>query len=393
MMKDTGSRLPPPNASSQAPPPRIDGFRTGSTESGPEGGNAADLDHPGELKVSRIRVPPPPPSSLPELDHELIKNCLHLEDCESRVAAHHRSLFHSWHARDVEQAVQHRDLLNHHIRKLEQRNENLSGRLQKTEELLKREQEAEGLVPWSTLDRVTAAALGFFSLVLLGMGINTLATYLMDSGFVIFVEHPALAYLLSAVNVGLAILLKVGFSWSRDDDSKHRYFVWLWGSGLFCGALWLVSFAIIFPNIGAEGLDEIVASLGEESALWDSVLEGIFVCSQLVSEICISAALWIHLDRMAREHAPPVVMEPNPEYRECERRLSEGNESLRADVGKRAELEGWLKATLAREAAYLSKASAAAKAELAAHQAERYGLDGNSGAAGLRKTVRNEDPQ
>lgn len=354
-------------------------------------GCAADFDPPAELKLSRIRIPRPSRLSLPEVDREFIKNCLHLEDCEPRVAAHHRSLFHSWYAGDIEQAVQNRDLVKEHIRGLEGRIRILSRQILKTDELVRQEQEAGGKVAWSTLDLVTAAGLGLFSLVLLGMGINTLATYLMDSGFILFVERPALAYLLSAVNVGLAVLLKVGSSWCRDDVTRHRYFVWLWGSGLVSGALWLVTFAVIFPNIGAQGVDEIIASLGEESALKDAVLEGIFVCSQLVSEICISAALWMHLERMTRAHAPALVVASNPEHRGYLSRLSECNESLRAAVEKRASLEGWLKELQACESVYLSKANSAAKAGLAARQAERYGLNGGNGATGLRNDVKSED--
>jgi hypothetical protein len=357
----------------------------------PSGDDAVDLDHPAELKVWRVRVSHKP--SMPEVDHEFIENCLHLEDCEARVASHHRSLFHLWNDAEIEQAAQNRDLVHHYIRGLERRRAILSGQILRTDELVKQEQEEGGAVAWSTFDRVTAAGLGLFSLVLLGMGMNTLATYLMDSGFIIFVERPALAYLLSAVNVGLAVLLKVGSSWCRDDATRHRYFVWLWGSGLVSGALWLITFAVIFPNIGAQGVDEIIASLGEESALKDAVLEGVFVCSQLVSEICISAALWMHLERMVRVHAPALVMASNPEHRGYLGCLSECNESLRVAVERRASLEGRLKEFQAGESAYLSKATSAARAKLAARQAERFGLDRGTGAADLRSNVRNEDSQ
>ncbi len=380
----------PPQAFFAGPPPGKDD-RERNADAGAGGEPAAELEQPAELHLSRIRVPGPDRLAPPEVDHRLIRDCLHLEDCEARVAEHHRYLFRSWHASDTEQAVQNRDLIHRYIQRLEERIRVLSRQLQRTDELIRQEQEAKGTTAWSTLDLVAVTGFGLFSLVLLGMGMNTLATYLMDSGFIIFVERPALAYLLSAVNLGLAVLLKVGSSWLRNDAAKHRYFLWLWGLGLFSGALWLITFAVIFPNIEAQGVDEVIASLGQESSLKHAVLDGIFVCSQLVSEICISAALWMHLERIARAHAPGVVMARNPEHRGYLKRLSGYNERLRASVDKRAALEGWLEALRACETAYLSRATAAAKAGQALRQAESYGLAGRTGAVGRRDNHHRED--
>ncbi len=383
----------PPQAVVLSPPPGNDGCPAGTDALGE---SAEGAEQPAELKVSRIRVPQPPRLSLPELDHQFIETCLHLEDCEPRVATHHRSLFLSWYGGDVEQAVQARDLLERHVGRLEGKIKLLSRRMLRTDELLSEEQKAAAgadRAAWTKLDVATAAGLGVFSLILLGMGMNTLATYLMDSGFIIFVERPALAYLLSAVNVGLAVLLKVGSSWCRDDATRHRYFVWLWRLGLISGALWLITFAIIFPDIKARGVDEVIANLSEKSALKESLLEDVFVCSQLVCEICISAALWMHLERLARAHAPALVMVSNPEHRGYRKLLSECNESLRAAVEKRAALEGWLKALRACESAYVSKAISAATAGLVSRQAGRYGLDGKNGAGRFHNDVGSEDSQ
>ncbi len=331
--------------------------------------------HPAEMKLSKIKIPDLATLPAPEVDREFIDSCLHLEDCDIRVAEYHRHRFHSQLAGKIERAAQNLHLVNKHIEAVDARIGTLSKKIRKTAELVKEEQKGEERLPWGTLDLFTAAGFGLFSVVLLGMGINTMATYLMDAGFVMFVERPWVAYLLSAVNVGLALLLKVGASWCRDDDAKHRYFVRLWGSGLFSGALWLVSFAIIFPDIGAQGIEEFIAGIGQESSLRDAVLESIFVCSQLISEVCISAALWIHLARVAREHGPALVMASNPEYCGYLRCLSDQKESLRAAVETRARLAGRLKELQALEDAHLSKAKSVLEAALAARRAERYGLD------------------
>lgn len=357
-----------------SPPPGSDGRGDGMDARDVRG--TSDPEQPADLHVSRIKVQASR-LQLPKLDDKLVENCAHLEDCEVRVAAHHRSLFHSWYAGETERAVQSRDLLNRHIERLQGWIARLSRRIARTDELLRREQEAKGTTPWSTGDRVLAAGFGLFSLVLLGMGMNTLATYLMDSGFILFVEHPALAYLLSAVNLGMAVLLKVGASWCRDDVARHRYFLWLWGLGLLSGAVWLVAFATIFPNIETRGVDEVIASLSKENGIKQAILEGTFVCSQLVCEICISAALWMHLERMVRAHAPSSIMERNPEHRAYVDRLSGYNEHLRVAVEKRAALDGRLKEIAALESAYLSMATSAAKARAAALKAARYGMDRN----------------
>src|SRR5688572_30332071 len=117
----------------------------------PSGDDRLDLDHPAELKVWKIRVPHR--LSMPEVDHAFIETCLHLEDCEARVAAHHRSLFHWWSDVEIEQAAQNRDMVHHYIRGLERRRTILSEQILRTDELLKQEQEAAGTVAWSTVDR------------------------------------------------------------------------------------------------------------------------------------------------------------------------------------------------------------------------------------------------
>jgi hypothetical protein len=358
-------------------------------ESTSEDHGVEDFDHPAEVKLWKIHVPGPRVLSMPKLDHDFIANCLNLSDCEARVAAHHRNLFHSQFGRHIEQTIQLRDFLSQYIRSLKGRVDTLSKQIRDINELVKLESEGDGRLAWSRLDRLGAVGLVIFSAVLLGMGLNTLATYLMDSGFVIFVQHPGLAYLLSAVNIGLAVLLKVGAGWCRNDVAKNRYFLWLWVAGLVSGVFWLVSFAIIFPNIGAQDLDEILANIGQGHSPWDAVLDGIYVCSQLISEICISAALWVHLARMIREHGPAWTMTVNPEHEGYLGALSRRNDSLRGATEKRALMEGRLREFQALEAAYVSKANSELKGKQASREGKRYGLQ--HAATGLfRETSREE---
>ena len=196
------------------------------------------------------------------------------------------------------------------------------------------------------------------AIVLLLISINTLATYFIDSGIVTFIERPELASLLSAVNIGLAALLKIGYSWCPDARAEHLYFRWTWIAGLATGVLWIVMFSAIFPRLGTESLDEFLTQLERDTSTRDAIFEGLFVGSQLISEICIAAAFWIQLERMVKEHAPPIIVRPNPEFVAYSRQLDHWKSQLHQVEQKRCALEGRLEEFRALEASILQRAVA-----------------------------------
>ncbi len=349
----------------------------GSASNGWKAGSyveAAGLAPESILDLSKIPVPDKPNAEKLPLDEAFIENGLTWEDGEARVAEHHRHRFRSWFAGAVEQMVQNRDLINLYVEALQHKTRFLSRRVKDLDEFVRHDREEDVGKPWSAFAIAGASLLGLFSLALLAMGVNTLATYLKDSGIVMFVEQPAVAYLLSALNIGLAGLLKIGFSWCASDQARRTYFASLWGVGLVSGLTWLVTFSIIFPNIGAQGIDDVIANLENQSSSREAILQGLFVCSQLIGEICVAAAMWVHLEGLIDQHAPLRTMEKNPEHRAYLKALSEWTERLRAAVAKRAALEGRLSELRHLEATYVARATAELRRRQASRMAQDYGL-------------------
>jgi hypothetical protein len=264
------------------------------------------------------------------------------------------------------------------IHHLETRIAYYSGQLWKTNEFQKREREGSSNVPWSVLDRFTQITFSIFSFALLGIGINTLATYLMGSGYIVFLEKPVLAYILSAVNIGVAVILKIGSAWCNNDSSKRRYFLCLWVAGLLSGLTWLGSFSILFPNIGIEGIEGIIAGLSSETSAFKGALERIFVASQLVAEVCIAAALWIYLERLSLKHGPLFTVEKNPVYQLYFNNLSDLNKKLLKAADKEGAIGGCLKKIEAKKYVLLTSAVSALSAKQRSMAEKIYNLDGES---------------
>lgn len=344
-----------------------------SDTAGGNGGPAVDIDS-SYLRVDKIKVPKQREYPILEVNKEIVANHVHSEDGERHVIAHHRHHFRAVFARYMEHAEYYIAFADRHIQDLNARIASCSKRLQNTDQFVRRECVGDERTPWNTLDRVTFVFLIIVSVALLGIGINTLATYLIGSGYVVFAETPALAFLLSAVNVGIAALLKAGSSWCPDDRSRHRYFLGLWALGLTSGSIWVATFSTLFPNIQTESIGELIAGLSAEGTGSSNTLEGIFVGSQLVAEICIASALWIHLEKLWRSHAPPIEIEANLEYKTRARAIAAWNEKLRGALEKKAELVGALKEIQHREAAFLLAASSELAAQRNAFREAAYRL-------------------
>ena len=294
---------------------------------------------------------------LPQLDIDLeyIRKVVLVEDGQSLVAEHHKNLFRSANS-EIEE--RHSHLLSYEsereIEIVSEKNK-VFALLKNTSEFLK-DYSQKGKIPWNVVSRITSWFLVSFTIVLLIISTNTLATYLMSSGMLVFIESPFLAYLLSAVNIGIAALLKIFYYWQKDISNKVRYFRQVWWVGSLSGLVWLITFSMIFPSLGTTDLDEVLSEFSEVSVFSSSMLQFIFVCSQLVAEICIAAVMWIHLQRMVDDHFLPLTMHKNPEYEAYASRLAKYREEIRTVNEAKTHSGGLVRAIRAKEAAYISKA-------------------------------------
>ncbi len=326
------------------------------------GSSAGAAAWPDSLNLKEIQLPKCPQLSPADIDRDFIKGCLERSDRENLIRDYHKNRFQARFASQIESLARLRDLVISCTEVIRGEMDRAWQHLGKTQPLVRQAYEPGGKVAWLPLEVVVASMIALISVALLGIGLNTLATYLIASGIITFIEHPGLAYLLSALNIGLTALLKIGASWCRTDHAARTYFFWLWAGGLAAGICWVVTFSSIFPDIGPEDIDSLVDSLGKESSFRDALLDGVFVGSQLLGEIFIAAALWIQLERMFSDHAPRVLFGANPEHRAYSARLARWSATLKTAQEKRALLEGRLKELGALESAIEQKAIATMEA-------------------------------
>ena len=153
-------------------------------------------------------------------------------------------------------------------------------------------------VPWSWPARCAVAFLVFFSLVLIGVGINTIAQVLQNSGLSGF-EDPLRAYLFSLVTVGVSVGLKYLPRFFSSDKLKRAYGITIWSVGVIAGVIWALLFARTFPGMtqsatqivaaAMTGLNEVPAS---HSGWW------LIYCG-LIAEAFIAAGCWLSVETIA----------------------------------------------------------------------------------------------
>jgi hypothetical protein len=305
-----------------------------------------------------IAVPRIPDRPDLEVDSTYIRNVGDGEGAAAAVEKHHRDLFGSQYSRTMAPLREVISMCERAATDLDARLANARFATHSTFPFVSRQVPGNGGIPWTT-----AARIGwFFSVMipigLLVVGVNTLATYLRGSGYELFAKQPVLAYLVSTLSIGLAVLLDTIPKWLRTDRARQHYFFALCLLAIVAGVVWIVTFSAIFPDIRVTTVGEIVSKLTSNAQEVGKIWESIFVGAQLIGEICAAAALWMHAERVAATHRPDVRVDDNPAYVRllgAERALEEKLQSARQ---KKAEAVGALEELKNRQQALINRASA-----------------------------------
>jgi hypothetical protein len=304
------------------------------------------------------------------IDEKIIQNMLHVPNGLRELMDHVQAVVEEIFSPEIESLTLRVEFLGQRIEEQEEEKRKTKAVLGDTEQFLTVCSPGGEGVPWTTFDLIKAVFFALFSLVSLAIGVNTLATYLIGSGFIVFLENPYLAYLFASVNIGITGLLKIGHAWQKDGAAKRKYVLCLLLVGLSFGVIWLITFSSIFPNIGNEDVEKIIKGLSEESSGYSHLMEGLFVLSQLIAEICISAAMWIYLEDLFLKHSRKEGKEKNPEYTLHEDILKRHNEELKALKEEQGQAKGRLRAIQATREALITQV-------LARWAAARSQHDGN----------------
>jgi hypothetical protein len=158
--------------------------------------------------------------------------------------------------------------------------------------------------PWTKFEVAKAVGFGLLSVLMLLVGMNSIAQVLLASGIPGF-ESPGRAYLFSFVPVGLALLFKLPRTLLTTRGARKAY-TWLVFSGAFVfGVCWVIEFARTFPGM-TQSVADIINSLGRPSR---SSSDHTLIVVSILAEALIAASCWITIEVIVEKHEPPARIE------------------------------------------------------------------------------------
>lgn len=193
----------------------------------------------------------------------------------------------------------------------------------------KKSPNAETSVPfssWEKRDQYSVYLLVPFLLTMLSMGAVNVDTNLVSSGEPVFIDHPWMAWCLSALLPAASTAIKFISSYFYHAASKKRYALFIYVLTAIAIAGWAVSFSFNFTGVtGALDWD----ALGHDDASKGTS----FVLLQIACEMLTGAALFLALDEVSQKYNPDLLKD-NPDYLEIEKALKK-HEAEQEKLGQR----------------------------------------------------------
>jgi hypothetical protein len=168
-------------------------------------------------------------------------------------------------------------------------------------------------IPWTRFAEVQIVLLMLVSVILLAVGINTIAQVLFASGIPGF-DNPWRCYLFTFIPAGLPFVIKyLGMQWT-DPSSKKTYTVMVWILGLISGIIWVRMFSVAFPSL-TQSASAIINSLAQGQAINGNDLQssGWFITVTIFTEALLAAGCWLSIDAIVDKHQPSVRVD-NPAF-------------------------------------------------------------------------------
>lgn len=190
-------------------------------------------------------------------------------------------------------------------------------------------QDAAGFWGMKTQDQISLSLLFPALATTLVMGSANVYVNLMATGEAVFLEQPFLAVFISMLMPTGSTSLKFIANFFEYHNSKKRYSLCIYSLTATALLTWTVLFAINYTGV-AGGVNW--ETLGESGSSHGSLL----VWIQLLSEILVSAALFLAVDEIYLKYNPYLYTE-NPDYINAEKALKTHqleHENLRESRGK-----------------------------------------------------------
>ncbi len=207
--------------------------------------------------------------------------------------------------------------------------------------------------PWTTADQVKCGFLITVSVLLILIGMNTIATALKASGNPAF-EHSISAYLFSGIPVALAAGLKAMTVHINDEKRRRLYIIIIWIIGFAFGALWAYQFAQTFRGLTqttAEIIRDLIESNGNTNTPESNTL---FVFTAIISEAFLSAGCWVTAIAISEKHQLEKLTD-NPAHLKRQSDLDRWGTINQEYVQLRGQLNGKLQAIENKSHAYIEE--------------------------------------
>lgn len=158
-------------------------------------------------------------------------------------------------------------------------------------------------VPWTRFSRIQVIVLACFSLLLLAVGINTIAQVLLASGIPGF-ESAWRCYLFSVIPIGLAFAFKCLRSLIGSPRGQLIYTLGIWLGGLGFGLFWTVLFAQTFPAM-TQSTPDLINRLSSSGTTNTGGSSGyILIVVSILAESLLAAGSWLTIQDIVAQHQP-----------------------------------------------------------------------------------------
>lgn len=166
--------------------------------------------------------------------------------------------------------------------------------------------------PWTWFDKMQAVVLAVISIILMLVGINSMATVLLESGLRAF-ENPWCRYLFSMIPLALPFAFKYLSRQFTSHRGRAAYHTVVWLGGILFAVLWAVMFASTFNGITQSASDLASALTLNQTESTGSNHKWLLMVISLMAESLLAAGCWLTIESIVEKHESS-VRAPNPAY-------------------------------------------------------------------------------
>ncbi len=277
------------------------------------------------------------PVKLPSINKDFIRSLAIAKgpSGEPDVRDYHKRLFNEQNSEPLARCQHLQKHLAGERRGIQRHLQELSDVIQHTE----RYQEVnDASVPWTTFDQIKVGVLGVVSVLLLLVGVNSIAQVLLASGIPGF-ESPLRTYLFSFVPVGLALLFEFPRTHLAKHESRQLYSWLVMFVALVFGVCWVCGFARTFPGM-TQSVADLINSLGQPRR---GEPDHSLIVVSILAETLLAASCWLTIETIVEKHDSLTRIE-NPAHARAQADLDEWQEHRFALEKVSAELHAKIQA-------------------------------------------------